>query len=160
VPEPEVKPLSTLAVGERGVVKAVAGDAAVRRRLRAMGFVAGTEVSVRRCAPMGDPVAYDLMGYCLSLRREEAALVLVEPVPVMSLSSAAVGVRLRVVEVAGGWGMKRKLAALGVVEGGFVTRTGMADSGPVEIEVEGRRGTLGHRMAERVAVARAEAART
>jgi ferrous iron transport protein A len=154
-----VKPLSALAVGERGIVKTVAGDAGIRRRLRAMGFVAGTEVSVKRCAPMGDPVAYDLMGYCLSLRKEEAAMVMVEPVPVMSLVAAPVGVRLRVLEIAGGWGMKRKLDALGVVEGGFVTMTGAADSGPVEIEVEGRRGTIGHRMAERVSVAPVEVAK-
>jgi len=154
-----VRPLSTLAVGERGVVMSVAGDSGIRRRLRAMGFVAGTEVSARRCAPMGDPVAYDLMGYCLSLRKEEAALVMVEPVPMMSLISAPVGVRLRVLEVAGGWGMTRKLAALGVVEGGFVVRTGGAESGPVEVEVEGRRGTIGHRMAERVTVALAEVAK-
>jgi Fe2+ transport system protein FeoA len=148
-----------LAVGERGIVRSVAGDVRIRRRLRAMGFVAGTEVSVRRCAPMGDPVAYELMGYCLSLRKEEAALVMVEPVPMMSLSAAPVGVRLRVLEVAGGWGRKRKLAALGLVEGGFVVRTGGADSGPVEVEVEGRRGTIGCRMAERVVVAPAEAAK-
>jgi len=156
--EVTVKPLSELAVGERAVVKAVTGEPALRRRLRAMGFVAGTEVLVRRCAPMGDPVAYDLLGYCLSLRKEEAALVMVEPVPVMSLLAAPVGVRLRVVQVAGGWGMKRKLAALGVVEGGFVTRTGRADSSPVEVEVEGKRGAVGHRMAERIAVAPAGAA--
>lgn len=154
-----MKPLSTLAVGERGIVRSVAGDAGIRRRLRAMGLVAGTEVSVRRCAPMGDPVAYDLMGYCLSLRKEEAAMVMVEPIPTMGLGSAPTGVRLRVLKVAGGWGMKRKLEALGVVEGGFVLRTGGADTGPVEVEVEGRRVTIGRRMAERVAVALAEVAK-
>lgn len=154
-----MKPLSTLAVGERGIVRSVAGDSGIRRRLRAMGFVAGTEVSVRRCAPMGDPVAYDLMGYCLSLRKEEAAMVMVEPVPVMSLMSAPVGVRLRVLEVAGGWGMKNKLAAMGVVQGGTVVRVGKTNSGPVEVEVEGRRGTIGHRMAEWVVVAPVEAAK-
>ncbi len=150
--ERTVKPLSELAVGERAVVKAVTGEPALRRRLRAMGFVAGTEVRVRRCAPTGDPVAYDLLGYCLSLRKEEAALVTVEPVPVVSLLAAPVGVRLRVVEVAGGWGMKRKLAALGVVELAEVTKVAGADSGPVVIEVSGRRSTIGQRMAARVAV--------
>lgn len=154
-----MKPLSMLAVGERGVVRRVAGLAGVRRRLRAMGFVAGTEVSVKCCAPMGDPVAYDLMGYCLSLRKEEAALVMVEPVPITSLASAPVGVRLRVLEVAGGWGMRRKLAMLGAVECGFIMKTGGVDSGPVEVEVEGRRSIIGRRMAERVAVAPAEAAK-
>jgi ferrous iron transport protein A len=153
-----MKPLSMLAVGERGVVSSVVGDAGIRRRLRAMGFVAGTLVSVKRCAPMGDPVAYDLMGYCLSLRKDEAALVMVEPVPRMNLLSAPVGVRLRVLEVAGGWGMRRRLATLGLAEGGFVVKTGGAGSGPVEVEVEGRRGTIGHGMAHRVAVAPAETA--
>ena len=154
-----MKPLSMLAVGERGVVRSVAGLAGVRRRLRAMGFVAGTVVSVRRCAPMGDPVAYDLMGYCLSLRKEEAALVMVEPVTVMNLASAPVGVKLRVIEVVGGWGIRRKLGALGVVEGRDVLKTAGADSGPVEVEVEGSRGTIGRGMAARVSVARPEAAK-
>lgn len=154
-----MKRLSELAVGDRAIVKGVKGDPGVRRRLRAMGFVSGTEISVRRCAPMGDPVAYDLMGYCLSLRKEEAALVMVEPVSRMSLASAPVGVKLRVLGVAGGWGIRRKLGALGVAEGEEVVKAAGVGSGPVEVEAEGRRSTIGHGMAERVAVSPVEAAK-
>ncbi len=147
-----VKRLSELAVGERAVVKSVEGEPAVRRRLRAMGFVAGVEVRVRRCAPMGDPVAYDLLGYCLSLRREEAALVLVGPLPALSLLSAPAGARLRVLEVVGGWGMRRRLAALGVVESAEVMKVAGGDSGPFEIEAGGRRSSIGRGVAARVMV--------
>jgi Fe2+ transport system protein FeoA len=151
-----MKRLSELRVGERGLVRRVEGSVGVRRRLRAMGFVAGTEVAVKRCAPMGDPVAYDLLGYCLSLRREEAAAVLVEPVPVMSLASAPVGPRLRVVRMTGGWGMRRRLAGLGISEGTELTRVSAGDSGPVAVCVDGTARVVGRGMAGRVIVVRSE----
>jgi len=151
-----MKRLSELRVGERGLVRRVEGDAEVRRRLRAMGFVAGTEVAVKRCAPMGDPVAYGLLGYCLSLRREEAGAVFVEPVPVMSLSSAPVGPKLRVVQTPGGWGIRRRLAGLGISEGTELTRVSAGDSGPVAVCVDGNERAVGRGMAGRVVVVRSE----
>jgi Fe2+ transport system protein FeoA len=71
--------LSELAVGKRGQVIAVTGDAELRRRLLEMGFCNGATVEVVRRAPLGDPIEYRLRGYCLSLRREQAKHVRVVP---------------------------------------------------------------------------------
>jgi ferrous iron transport protein A len=64
--------LAALAPGTRAVVVGVADDTPVGRRLADLGFVPGTEVRVVRRAPLGDPVAYELRGTCLCLRRSEA----------------------------------------------------------------------------------------
>ena len=50
----------------------------MRRRLFDMGVTAGAEVTMRKRAPLGDPLEVTLRGYELSLRRSEAALVTVE----------------------------------------------------------------------------------
>jgi ferrous iron transport protein A len=64
-----------------GVV-AAAGDGpaiTLRRRLLELGLVPGTPVTVVRRAPLGDPLEITLRGYALSLRRDEAALIMVRP---------------------------------------------------------------------------------
>ena len=70
--------LSELRPGQKGIVVRVEGPSEVRRRLLDMGLVRGTEVRAVREAPLADPVEYEVKGYNLSLRREEAACVLVE----------------------------------------------------------------------------------
>ena len=71
--------LGELAVGDHGKVVAYDKSArAYRKRLMAMGLTPGTEFSVVRCAPLGDPVEIKVRGYALSLRKHEAAAVLVE----------------------------------------------------------------------------------
>jgi len=70
-------PLSHLAAGESGVIEIVGGSASVRRRFVEMGIVKGERITAERVAPLGDPVAYHLKGYRLSLRREEAERVVV-----------------------------------------------------------------------------------
>ncbi|MEO0070745.1 MAG: FeoA family protein [candidate division WOR-3 bacterium] len=143
--------LSDLKVGEWAVVKKVDGDSAIRRRLETMGFLPGVKVAVKRCAPMGDPRAYELLGYCISLRQEEAALVLVEHLPVYSLLEAPAG-RLQVVEISGGKGIRIRLAEIGIVAGKVITRQTDGKSGPVVVEVEGKRVQIGRGMACRVIV--------
>jgi ferrous iron transport protein A len=59
-------------------------DLAYRQRLLSMGLTPGTEFLVTRVAPMGDPVEISLRGFSLSLRRDEAAMLLVEPVDAQS----------------------------------------------------------------------------
>jgi Fe2+ transport system protein FeoA len=59
----------------------IGGEGAVRQRLLDMGVTRGTVVRVERHAPLGDPVEICVKGYCLALRREEAARILVEPHP-------------------------------------------------------------------------------
>lgn len=71
--------LDALAIGGRGCVQAVRGEGHVRRRLLEMGVCRGVNVEVVRRAPFGDPIELRVRGYSLSLRAEQAALVLVTP---------------------------------------------------------------------------------
>lgn len=67
--------LSDLHTGERGVIVKVAGHGGFRKRIVEMGFVKGKTVKVILNAPLHDPIEYEIMGYKISLRREEAKLV-------------------------------------------------------------------------------------
>ena len=71
--------LSELAVGASAVVREFpkAGSAFVR--LREMGLLAGTRLTLVRTAPLGDPIEIKLRGYHLTLRKSEAEHVLVDP---------------------------------------------------------------------------------
>lgn len=73
-----MKQLRDLKVGDRAVVRGLQGDRAIRRRLMDMGLVPGVEVKVSKVAPLGDPVDIEVKGYHLSLRKDEAQVVLVE----------------------------------------------------------------------------------
>ena len=70
-----MKLLSQLSIGESGVVVAVNGEGAIRRRLFDMGITPGAEVYLRKKAPLGDPIEISLRGYELTLRKAEAAMV-------------------------------------------------------------------------------------
>lgn len=72
------KRLSELKPGERGIIIRVKGSGALRRRILDMGLVSGTEITVVRRAPLGDPIEFLLKGYNLSLRAEEAKHVYVQ----------------------------------------------------------------------------------
>ena len=74
----EGKFLSDIKPGEGGVVKAVAGEGKIRRRLFDMGVTPGAQFTVRKVAPLGDPIEITLRGYELTLRKAEAACVEVE----------------------------------------------------------------------------------
>lgn len=67
--------LSELKTGERGVVVKVLGHGGFRKRIVEMGFIKGKMVEVLLHAPLRDPVKYRLMGYEISLRHEEAAMI-------------------------------------------------------------------------------------
>lgn len=67
--------LSELQNGEFGVIAKVMGRGAFRKRITEMGFVKGKKVEVIKNAPLKDPIEYSIMGYEVSLRRNEAALV-------------------------------------------------------------------------------------
>lgn len=73
-----IKKLSEFKVGESGVIKAVAGEGKIRRRLFDMGVTPGAEVYLRKKAPLGDPVEVTIRGYELSLRKSEAECVSME----------------------------------------------------------------------------------
>ena len=67
--------LSELRTGESGVIVKVLGHGGFRKRLIEMGFVRGKTVEVLLNAPLQDPVKYKLMGYEVSLRHDEAAMI-------------------------------------------------------------------------------------
>lgn len=67
--------LSQLLEGEKGVITEVRGEGAFRKRITEMGFLKGKEVNVIKNAPLRDPVEYEIMGYNVSLRRAEAAMI-------------------------------------------------------------------------------------
>lgn len=67
--------LSELSTGQCGVIVRVAGHGGFRKRIVEMGFVKGKTVKVVLNAPLMDPIEYEIMGYKISLRREEAQLV-------------------------------------------------------------------------------------
>ena len=64
--------LSELKTGERGVIVKVYGHGSFRKRIIEMGFVRGSKVKVILNAPLRDPIEYEIIGYKISLRREEA----------------------------------------------------------------------------------------
>lgn len=72
--------LSELQTGQQGKVVKILGHGAFRKRVMEMGFVKGHNVKVLLHAPMRDPIKYSIMGYEVSLRRSEAALIEVEPI--------------------------------------------------------------------------------
>jgi ferrous iron transport protein A len=71
--------LSELAVGATGVVRDFPKTGATFVRLREMGLLPGTRVTLVRTAPLGDPLEIKLRGYHLSLRKSEAEHVVIEP---------------------------------------------------------------------------------
>ncbi len=70
-----MKTLKDVEIGDRAVVVRLHGEGAVRRRILDMGLVKGTEVVVRKVAPIGDPIELTVRGYELSIRRDEAATI-------------------------------------------------------------------------------------
>ncbi len=67
--------LADLQTGEKGVIAKVNGHGSFRKRLIEMGFIAGKKVTVVLNAPLKDPIEYEILGYKLSLRREEAQMI-------------------------------------------------------------------------------------
>lgn len=72
--------LDQLSVGEKARVVGIHGQGAVKRRLMDMGLTKGVDLLVRKMAPLGDPIEINLRGYELTLRKNEAELVLVQKV--------------------------------------------------------------------------------
>lgn len=67
--------LDTFEIGQSGKVVKVNGEGRVRRRLFDMGVTPGTEIYLRKKAPLGDPIEITIRGYELTLRKDEACLV-------------------------------------------------------------------------------------
>ena len=70
--------LKDIACGQTVKVKKLSGEGAVIRRIMDMGITKGTEIYVRKVAPLGDPVEVTVRGYELSLRKADAQMIEVE----------------------------------------------------------------------------------
>ncbi|MDP2236420.1 MAG: ferrous iron transport protein B [Bacteroidales bacterium] len=70
-----MKSLAELKEGEKGIILKVKGRGAFRKRIIEMGFVPGKQVIVVKHAPLHDPIEYNVMGYEVSLRKNEASLI-------------------------------------------------------------------------------------
>ncbi len=64
--------LKDVKVGSSAVVTKLTGTGAIKRRIMDMGLTKGTEVYVRKVAPLGDPIEITVRGYELSIRKDEA----------------------------------------------------------------------------------------
>lgn len=73
-----MKTLRDVKAGESVTVKKLHGEGAVKRRIMDMGITRGTELHVRKVAPLGDPVELTVRGYELSLRKADAEMIEVE----------------------------------------------------------------------------------
>ncbi len=73
-----MKTLKDVKVGQSAVVARLNGEGAVRRRIMDMGLTKGTEVYVRKVAPLGDPMELNVRGYELSVRKADAERIEVE----------------------------------------------------------------------------------
>ena len=67
--------LKDVTVGETVVIEKLHGEGALKRRVMDMGLTKGTEVYVRKVAPLGDPMELTVRGYELSVRRADAELI-------------------------------------------------------------------------------------
>ena len=73
-----MKTLKDVPVGQSARIVKLHGEGAVRRRIMDMGLTRGTEVTVRKLAPLGDPLELTVRGYELSLRKADADAIEVE----------------------------------------------------------------------------------
>ncbi|MBQ3064265.1 MAG: ferrous iron transport protein A [Clostridia bacterium] len=73
-----MKTLKDIAVGSTVKVVKLYGEGAIRRRIMDMGLTKGVSVTVRKLAPLGDPMELTVRGYELSLRKADAAMIEVE----------------------------------------------------------------------------------
>ena len=67
--------IDDLKIGQSGVIDRVGGEGALRLRFLDMGLIPGTNVTLEKVAPMGDPIQIQVRGYELTIRREDAAKI-------------------------------------------------------------------------------------
>ncbi len=70
--------LDEMRLGQSGIITAVGGSGALRCRLLDMGLIPHTKVTLRKIAPMGDPIQISVRGYELTLRVADAKQIQVE----------------------------------------------------------------------------------
>ena len=70
-----MKTFKDVKIGETAVIEKLHGEGALKRRIMDMGLTKGTEVFVRKVAPLGDPMELTVRGYELSVRKADAELI-------------------------------------------------------------------------------------
>jgi len=73
-----MKTLKDVKVGDRVKVLKLSGNGPVKRRIMDMGITKGVEITVRKVAPLGDPIEINIRGYELSIRKADAEMVIIE----------------------------------------------------------------------------------
>ena len=73
-----MKSLKEVGIGESAVVVRIHGEGAIKRRIMDMGITKGVKITVRKLAPLGDPIEMTVRGYELSVRKSDAELIEVE----------------------------------------------------------------------------------
>ena len=73
-----MKTLKEVKIGESATIRRLHGEGALKRRIMDMGLTKGTQVYLRKVAPLGDPLELTVRGYELSIRKADAAMVEVE----------------------------------------------------------------------------------
>lgn len=156
----DIKTLDSLLPGERGTIVKVGGDHSLRHHVLSMGITAGTEVEVERVAPFGDPMEIKILGYHLSLRREEAKVISVEvnmvkkgAIPLMKAKS---GEMLELVFMDGGEEFQARLAKMELAVGARFKLLHAGGNGPVTILVGGKEHLLGWGMVKKIFVKKAD----
>jgi len=70
-----MKTLREIKVGQSAQVVKLHGEGAVKRRIMDMGITKGVEVTIRKVAPLGDPIEVTVRGYELSIRKADAEMI-------------------------------------------------------------------------------------
>jgi ferrous iron transport protein A len=73
-----MRTLKELKVGESAKVVKLYGEGAIKRRIMDMGITKGVLITVRKVAPLGDPIELNLRGYELSIRKSDAEMIEIE----------------------------------------------------------------------------------
>lgn len=73
-----MKTLKQAKIGETAKVVKLHGEGAIKRRIMDMGITRGTEIYIRKVAPLGDPIEVTVRGYELSLRKADADMIEIE----------------------------------------------------------------------------------
>lgn len=76
--EENMRTLREAKIGETVTVARLNGEGAVKRRVMDMGVTKGTEIYIRKVAPLGDPIEVTVRGYELSLRKQDAQMIEVQ----------------------------------------------------------------------------------
>jgi ferrous iron transport protein A len=74
----EYRTLNDLKPGEEGIIIKIFGRGPLKRRLMDMGVTCGAKIKVRKLAPLGDPIEVNVLGYELTIRKEEAKKIIIK----------------------------------------------------------------------------------